>query len=36
MNTVNFISQLIIPFFILMVVLYGVLKMVRVYLIWRF
>ena len=31
MNTVSFISQLIIPFFILMVVLYGVLKKVRVY-----
>lgn len=31
MTTVNFISQLIIPFFILMVVLYGVLKKVRVY-----
>ena len=31
MNTVSFISQLIIPFFILMAVLYGVLKKVRVY-----
>lgn len=31
MNTVNFISQLIIPFFILIVVLYGVFKKVRVY-----
>jgi spore maturation protein B len=31
MNTLNFISQLIIPFFILFVVLYGVMKKVRVY-----
>jgi len=31
MSKVNFISQLIIPFFILLVVLYGVFKKVRVY-----
>ena len=31
MSTLNFISQLIIPFFILFVVLYGVFKKVRVY-----
>jgi spore maturation protein B len=31
MKSVNFISQLIIPFFVLLVVLYGVFKKVRVY-----